>query len=108
MKPKIRKTFKRQRCCSKAKRKNAQLFGDCKRCCCLLSLFVSHLVVCNCSHSGIKSLPCSTHFLKHLKTESFSFDKDLENKSTTKHEKEEFKSLSDTSDSHSQGSKNYR
>ena len=53
MKPKIRKPFKKKRCCTKVIRNHAKVCGDCKRCCCLHSLFVSHFVVCNYSHSEV-------------------------------------------------------
>ena len=60
-KQKVLKHHKPRKCYSKYKGKHLKILRGCKKCCCILSLFVSHFVVCGCSHSEANLFPCKKY-----------------------------------------------
>ena len=62
---KVMKHYKHRKYYSKNKRNHLKIFGGCKKCCCISLLFVSHLVVCSCSHSEVKLLPSKEYLDQH-------------------------------------------
>ena len=55
------KHLKPRKCYSKNKGNHLKMFRCSKKCCCILSSFVSHLVVCGCRHSEANLFPCKKY-----------------------------------------------
>ena len=53
------------------------MLRDCKKCCCILSLFVSHLVVCGCNHSEANQFPCKKYSGQNDETMYSRYNKDV-------------------------------
>ena len=79
---KVIKHHKHRKCYAKNKRSNLKIFGSCKRCCFILSLFVSHLVVCGCSHSEVNPPPCKRYLGPHYNTFNSGFNSEIKDSNT--------------------------
>ena len=78
-KQKVLKRHKPWKCYSKNTGNHLKMLRGCKNCCCILSLFVSHLVVCGCSHSEANLFPCKKYSGQNDDTIDSRYNKDVVN-----------------------------